>query len=292
MSTSPAAQPDRPGNGGTHPAGPAPDNPRLRLRRDPLRLVASAGLWAAAWYLLSYLVVGSVLFAVGFAATTATAILAVTLAGLPLLVGLAAVLRGCANVERGRLALVLGGPVRGRYRATPQPGILAEVRTRWRDPATWRDVAYIVGLWVPLFILDLVVVTIWLVFLAGITLPVWYWAPRGNAGIGYASETQVHGVVLGYFPHGPRGPGAVGLYVDTLPKALLAAAGFLILFLIFNYVLVATARAHAFAARTLLRPPTDPLAVAKDVLAGPGPLGPLNPVMPNGTSQVHHPDLS
>ena len=105
--------------------------------------------------------------------------------------------------------------------------------------------AYIVGLWVPLFILDLVVVTVWLVFLAGITLPVWYWAPRGNVGLGYSAVTQVHGVTLGYFPHGPNGAGGRGLYVDTLPKALLAAAGFLVPFLLFNYVLVLTARAHA-----------------------------------------------
>ncbi len=67
----------------------------------------------------------------------------------------------------------------------------------------------------------------------------------------------------------------MGLYVDSFPKALLAAAGFLVLFLIFSYVLVATARAHAAVARALLGPPADPLAGAKDVLAGPGPLGPL-----------------
>jgi hypothetical protein len=63
--------------------------------------------------------------------------------------------------------------------------------------------------------------------------------------------------------------------VDTLPKALLAAAVFLILFLIFNYVLVLTARMHARVARTLLRPPADPLAEARDVLSRPGPLPPL-----------------
>jgi len=145
------------------------------------------------------------------------------------------------------------------------------------------------GLWVPLFVLDTIVFTVWLTFLAGVTLPAWYWAPRGNAGIGYTSPTTIHGVSLGYFPHGPNGRGAVGLYVDTLPKALLAAAVFLVLFLIFNYVLVITARAHAAVARSLLRAPADPLAEAKGVLAGPGPLGPLKDRMPNGGSPVGHP---
>jgi hypothetical protein len=63
-----------------------------------------------------------------------------------------------------------------------------------------------------------------------------------------------------------------GLHVDTLPKALLAAAAFLILFLLFNYVLILTARMHARVALTLLRPPSDPLAEARDVLSRPGPL--------------------
>ena len=83
-------------------------------------------------------------------------------------------------------------------------------------------------------------------------------------------------MTLGYFPHGPLGPGGWGLYVDTLPRALLAAAVFLVAFLLFNYVLVLTARAHAWIAGSVLRAPSDPLAPAKEVLARPGPLGPLH----------------
>jgi len=81
---------------------------------------------------------------------------------------------------------------------------------------------------------------------------------------------------VGYFPHGPHGPGAWGLYVDTMPRALLAAAIFLAAFLLFNYVLVLTARAHAQIARAMLRAPADPLAPVKEVLTRPGPLGPLH----------------
>ena len=119
-------------------------------------------------------------------------------------------------------------PLNG-YREISGPGLIARARARWRDPATWRDAAYLIGLWVPLFILDTTVLAVWLTFLAGV----------------------------------------------TLPKALLAAACFLVLFLIFNYVVVPTARAHTAVARSVLRAPADPLAPAKEVLAGPGPLGPL-----------------
>ena len=259
----------------------APQDSRLPLYRNPLRLVWSASPWRAAGFLTVYLLGSWVLFSVAFTVATTAAVLAITLAGIPLLIGAAAVIHGCANVERARLRQVFSQPVPGRYRQATAPGMMAQLRVRWRDPATWRDLAYLVGLWVPLTILDTVVVCVWVTFLAGITAPIWYWAPRNT----YSGGLVVHGIQLGYFPNGPHGPGGHGLYVDTLPKALLAAAGFLILFLLFNYVLVATARAHAFAARALLRPPTDPLAPARAVLASPGPLRAMTPP-PSQTGRV------
>ena len=252
---------------------------RLRLYRNPVRLAVSASLWTAAGYLAVYVfVTGWVLFSVALTATVAAACFAITLAGIPLLVAAAGVLRGCANAERGRLRRMLPEPVHGGYRQVTGSGIVAQIRTRWHDTATRHDVAYLIGLWLPLFILDTIVFTVWLTFLAGITLPIWYWAPWQEVhGVRY------HGYQIGYFPHGPNGAGGVGLYIDTLPKALLAAAGFLVLFLLFSYVLVITARAHARVARSLLRAPVDPLAEAREVLTRPGPLGPLQvPQITNG----------
>jgi hypothetical protein len=50
------------------------------------------------------------------------------------------------------------------------------------------------------------------VFLAGVTLPIWYWAPWQTIhGVRY------HGYQLGYFPNGPHGHPGYGLYIDTLP---------------------------------------------------------------------------
>ena len=250
---------------------------RLPLYRNPVRVLLSGSPWRAAWFLGGYVfAVGWLLFSVAFTASATAAVFAITLAGIPLLTAASAVLRGCADVERGRLRQVLSEPVRGRYRPVAQPGILAQAKGRWKDPATWRDTGYLIGMWVPLFVLDTVVLSVWLTFLAGITLPVWYWAPRGNAALGYVGPTTHHGVAIGYFPHGATGPGSVGVYVDTLPKALLVGAGFAVAFLLFTYVLVITARAQARIARSLLRPPADPLALAKEVLAQPGPLGPLH----------------
>ena len=150
----------------------APPPARLRLDRNPLRLAVSGSTWRAAGDLAAYIfVAGWLLFAVAFTATVTAAVFLITLAGIPLLVAAAGVLRGCASVERARLRHVLGEPVRGGYRPVLRPGIMAQVRTRWRDPATWRDVAYLVGLWPLLFVLDTAVLTIWLTLLAGVSLP-------------------------------------------------------------------------------------------------------------------------
>jgi len=252
----------------------------LSLRRNPVRLALSRSTWAAAWYLFGYLFTGTVLFAIALTAAVTGAVLSITLAGIPVGVAAFATIRWCANVERVRLRTVDSAPIVGRYREVTGSGVIAQLRTRWHDPAYWRDIAYLLGLYVPLFVLDLIVFAVWLTFLAGITLPAWYWAPWQDVhGVRY------HGYQIGYFPNGPHGHPGYGLYVDTLPKALLAAAVFVVLFLLFNYVLVATARLHAAVARGLLGPQEDPLQKAKEVLRRPGPLRRFieeEEVIPNG----------
>ena len=257
----------------TTPHAPVPGPIRLPLYRNPLRLLLSASLWRSAWFLICYLVLGWLFFSAVFTAVTVTAVLAITLAGVPLLIATAAVVRGCATAERWRLRGILGAALPGGYRPVPGPGtpgmgLLARARAHWRDPATWRDVAYLGGMFAPLWAVDLTVVTIWLVLLGCITVPAWYRYPEQTFGHGGSA----HGVQFGYFPNGPHGAGAAGFYVDTMPKALLAAAAALLAFLLFNYVVVITARMHARVARGLLRPPADPLAGAREILSRPGPL--------------------
>jgi hypothetical protein len=238
----------------------------LALRRDPVRLLLSRGLWAGTWYLLAYQVVGWVLFAIALSVALTGAVLCVTLAGIPLLIAAAAAIRWCADVERARL-LPFCGDVGSHYRQQAASGMVSRVGVLWRDPAIWRDIAYLLGMFAPLVTLDLTVLTVWLVLLAGITLPAWYWAPWQTV-----HGVRFHGYQLGYFPNGPHGHPGYGLYIDTLPKALLAAAAFAIAFLLFNYALVATARAHVAVARHLLGAPQDPLRAAREVLGRPGPL--------------------
>jgi len=247
---------------------------QLTLRHNPIGLIFSASLWRSAGYLFGYLLAGAVLFAIALTGITAALVLSITIVAIPLLVGAAFVVRGCAEVERARLRQVFAEPVRGYYRLPDGHGLWRQARARWGENTTWRDLGYLVGLWPVMFALDTVVCTLWAVFLSGVALPLWYSHAKGVC-VGYCNGPSVSGVLIGDYPHGPHLPGDHGLYVHSLSTALLVAAGFVILFLLFNYVLVATARLHAQAARALLRRSADPLAPAREVLAGPGPLGPL-----------------
>lgn len=248
---------------------------RLWLRANPVRLLFSASPWIAAGYLLTYLLVSGALFCVVVTAMTLTAVLAVTVALVPVLIATAAVIRGCAQVERFMLGQVFRQPVRGNYPAQAGPGLWRRARQAWTSGATWRDISYLAGLWAPLFALDAIVVAVWAVALAGITLPLWY-RHAADVCIGNCSAEHVPGVLIGHFPNGPHGPRASGLWIyNSLGPALLVAAICLILFLLLNYVLVATARLHAHVARAVLRGTSDPLERARAVLAQPGPLGSL-----------------
>ena len=247
-------------------------------RRDPVRLLLSPAPWKAAAFLAGYVLISGFLAAIAIAAAATGAVFAITLAGVPVLVVASGAIRFAAGSERVRLRPVLAGPLLGGYRQPAKAGVFAQARTRWTDPATWRDLAYLVGLWVPLAALDLIVLLVWVALASLVVVPAWYRFPNQDLAHG----ATAHGVQLGYFPNGPHGPGGYGFYITTLPQAFLAAACALIVFLLFNYVLVATARAHAVVARNLLRPPADPLAAAKTVLSGPSPLGPLHTPSPPG----------
>jgi putative sensor protein len=261
---------------GTAARRASPAGERLTLRKNPLHLAFSASPWLSLRFIVSYLIVSCVTFSVALTAACCAATLAVTVLAIPLLLAGAQVVHWCAAVERRTVAQFYTGPVGTSYLAPDGRGIWARAKAAWRDRAIWREIGYLIGLWAPLYALDTVVLSVWLTFLAGITVPLWYWAPRGTAMVGYVGgTTKIHGLAIGYFPHGGTGPGSVGIYVDTLPKALLVAVAFAVLFLLFNYVLVATARMHARVARALLRPPADPLEEVRSVLTGPGPLGPL-----------------
>lgn len=222
---------------------------RLRFRA-PLALLFSPAPWTATWYLFCSLVLGAVGFAIGLTVLLTGAVLGWLWLGLPLLAAGLVVTRALASVERHRVR----PPIPAPYRPARKHGLRGRLGERVRDPATGRDMVLLIALWVPLFVLDTVALTVWLVSFALISLPIWYrYVPQT-----FDNSTTAHGVAFGSFPNGPHGGGARGVFVDDLPTALFAAAlGAVLLVAAANYLAVAAARTHATIARALLRPTTD-----------------------------------
>jgi hypothetical protein len=233
---------------------------RPAYRRNPLRMIAARDTWKAAAYLVTYVPVGLGLFGIVVALMVVGWALSAIWLGLPIVVGSAVFLRGCATVERLR-AWPLIGDVATNYREPGDAGVFTQIKTRWTDPSTIRNLAYFL-LYPFLVWFDAAAFAIFAACLGMMTLPAWYWAIPAADGSGY-------GVFLG-FPE--PGPGGFGVWIGDLPSALGATLAFLILAVAASYLVVWAARVHLAVVRSLLGEYTDPLAEAKRVLAEPGPL--------------------
>lgn len=231
---------------------------------NPPRLFFSRRPWAATAYLASGLVVLPALFTVAVTVCALAYSLSIVWFGLPMLVGAAGIVRGCAQIERRRAGLV-GEPILSAYREVTESGLVAQIKTRWGDPATRRDCAYLMVLFVPLYVLDMFALTVWLVLVGTVTVPLWYWAIPQS----WDNGTHAHGIMLGYRADGPHSGAGFGFWVGDLHAALVAAAIFLVLAVFASYLVVGAARLHARVARSLLGPYVDPLAEAKRMLIRP-----------------------
>jgi signal transduction histidine kinase len=95
-----------------------------------------------------------VLLVVGVAVGTGTVIIWI---GIPILLGIVALVRWFGDLERRWVRTALGTPVPGAERLPPQgEGLLRRRQAQLLDPTTWRDLAYL-GMAFPLAILELVV---------------------------------------------------------------------------------------------------------------------------------------
>ena len=91
-------------------------------RRDPVRLLLSGAPWQAARFLAGYVLISGFLMAIALAAASTGVLLAVTLAGVPVVIAASGALRFAAGTERARLRPVLAAPLHGGYRRPARPG--------------------------------------------------------------------------------------------------------------------------------------------------------------------------
>ncbi|HEY7049540.1 MAG TPA: sensor domain-containing protein [Jatrophihabitantaceae bacterium] len=235
---------------------------QLRFRA-PLPLLFSRAPWAAFWYLLGSMFLGTLWFSITFTLLATGLTLGLFWVGLPVLVAALATTRALAEVERRRIGTVGGPRISTPYRPVSGTGFRARLGQRLRDPATRRDTVLLVVLWPAVFVIDTVAVVFWLACFALMSLPIWYrYVPNT-----FDNGTKAHGVAFGNFPDGPHAGHHWGFFVGDMRSALLAAAvGLVLLVVAGNYLLVALARAHGAITRSLLGPAIDPLAAARQML--------------------------
>ena len=141
------------------------------------RPAAMALDWA---YLVTGLPLGIVTFTVVVSGLALAAGLAVTLVGIPVLLGALYVGRWMADVEQARAGWVLGAAVR-RPRRRWQGGLWRRFKAAVADPGAWRDQLW-GALLLPVGIAGFTVaVTAWSVALGLLSSPLWYWSlPDGK----------------------------------------------------------------------------------------------------------------
>ncbi|MFJ6198098.1 sensor histidine kinase [Micromonospora sp. NPDC092111] len=207
------------------------------LRLPPWRLLRSAWPWRALAYQLSGLVCGTFALAAVVVLATAGAALSLTLVGVPILMALALLGLPVAAVERWRLILVDQEPIASPHRVPERAGLLSWLRTRFHEPATWRELAYTLVL-VVLLPLELLVT---LYAVVSPVLLVMAWPLLANS--------PPDATVQGY-------PGWV---IATKPQAWLALPIGFTITVAAVYLLLATAGLHAVLARALLAPREEEL---------------------------------
>lgn len=150
--------------------------------------------WRGLGYLLLGLPAGAVGLAAAIVAVVGSAVLSVTVVGVlvvPLLLGL---VRAAAGLERRRCAIMRPAPGAPYQRLDGLTG-RALLAARLSDPATWRDLAWLL-LAVPLSVCcAALAVALWAAGAGLLGIPVWYrFLPGGQAKL-YDSGGVAHGVI-------------------------------------------------------------------------------------------------
>src|SRR5690242_9000615 len=99
--------------------------------------------WLETAFLLLGLPTSVVAFVVLVTGVTLGGIFAITIVGLPVLLALLLAARALAYAERWRAGLLFGR-IQASYRAADSPGFWARIKTIGFDPASWRDLLWLV----------------------------------------------------------------------------------------------------------------------------------------------------
>jgi signal transduction histidine kinase len=205
-----------------------------RLNRDLL----DPRTYGSIAYLLAAGVLGTAEFVFLVTAISTGVGLAVTLVGIPILIVSVYAWGWLAEVERRVIHALTGRRIANPYRPLPKGGWWVRLRARLADPATWKDLVFLL-LQFPIGLASFIVACVVLgVGVGGLTLPLWYWSISGGPQFGVVT-------------------------VDTLPEALACApVGALVLYLGIP-ALGALGRLYGAYAEVLLGSNADPALTAE-----------------------------
>ncbi|MFF5211304.1 sensor histidine kinase [Streptosporangium sp. NPDC000396] len=194
----------------------------------PLGVLVDPMTWRAVPYLLLSLFYGLACFALLASAIPLSLALAVVWVGVPLFALTMLGWRGAAMLERRLLRLAFGATIRDPYRPSPGGNLFLRWKDMFVDPATWKDLFYLLLL-LPIGIGEFTVsVVLWGLALSLIIVPM--------------------SLLFG----GDPVPIGDGLLVDTVPEALLCVLGGLGVFLVALYATRGMAWLHALLGTVLL----------------------------------------
>ena len=110
--------------------------------------------------------------------------LLVTLVGVPILIATIYVWRWIAGLERRLIGVLTGRVIPSPYRPDPPGSWWDRLRARLADPATWKDLVFLL-LQLPVGIVSFTVAVVVLgAAVQCLTAPFWYWAVEGGIDLG------------------------------------------------------------------------------------------------------------
>ncbi|WP_223166914.1 sensor histidine kinase [Nonomuraea sp. SYSU D8015] len=114
--------------------------------KGPLGVLVDPMTWRAAPYLLVSVVFGLGWFVVLSFAVPTSVTLTIVWVGVPLAMATVLMWRGGAMLERRMLGAALGIRIQDPYRSRPERGVGAHIHWLVTDPATWKDLGYLLML--------------------------------------------------------------------------------------------------------------------------------------------------
>jgi signal transduction histidine kinase len=156
--------------------------------------------------------------------------------------------RGGAWLERRWVRAMLGIDIPDPYRPLPAGSLWRRARVLAGDPATWKDLAYLVVLFPLGLIWFVITTTLWTLAIGMLTAPLWFWIPADGG--------------MALFNDGVR----ANLVIDTLPEAILASVVGAALCVAAAWAVKGMAAAHGAVALALLGPSDSQLRAKVEAL--------------------------